>query len=69
MGVIQGVYLMVKLFSHGRLISWIQNRCVVCERFLGGKERIYCETHYIEIQKMDTISRMRRYRKRIKVTI
>lgn len=29
-------------YSHGRLVEWIQRRCVRCQRFLGKKQLVHC---------------------------
>jgi hypothetical protein len=33
-------------YSHNRLVSWIQRRCIICKRFLSKKQHKLCSRCY-----------------------
>ena len=38
-------------YSNGKLSTWSQRRCIICQRFLSNDQNRYCKEHGLKIHK------------------
>jgi hypothetical protein len=56
------IHSKLRTWSNGRLVTWSQNRCVKCQRFLTKKELKYCPKHAKEQARLDGNKAVIKYR-------